>query len=136
MVRCSRTNNQKWRFLTCLTLIVVAVGSKPPSHISPLRESSTTPSDGTPGWWNGRHELVNNRKIDIIRIWEPYDNGIYRFSSAPDLVKEVLAGVDFGAVQGTDVDRRPRNALGRLTRYSLIELGISSDTRTARPSCE
>jgi hypothetical protein len=63
------------------------------SDQSVARELYNPPGDGTTGWWNGRHELrlANNRKIDIIRIWEPSDNGIYRFSSSPDLVKEVLA---------------------------------------------
>jgi hypothetical protein len=54
------------------------------------RELYNPPGDGTPGWWNGRHELrlTNNRNIDIIWIGEPSENGIYRFTSSPVLVKE------------------------------------------------
>jgi hypothetical protein len=57
------------------------------------RELYNPPGDGTPGWWNGKHDLrlANNRNIDIIRIREPSQDGIYRFTSSPDLVKEVLA---------------------------------------------
>jgi hypothetical protein len=57
------------------------------------RELYNPPGDGTPGWWNGRHELrlTSNRTIDIRWMGAPSENGIYRFTSSPDVVKEVLA---------------------------------------------
>lgn len=56
-------------------------------------ELHSPPGAAVFGWWRGQHwlELRNGQQIDIIRLWPPDEDGVFRFTSSPDVVKEALA---------------------------------------------